>query len=248
MTATGACRWQPAVSDRYDAAMTSDPSRRPAARARPVRSFVKRQGRMTTGQRRALDELWPQFGVDYTATPLALETAFGRKAPVTLEIGFGNGSNLLQMAGAAPSENFLGIEVHEPGVGACLLGIECANLHNVRIAAHDAIEILTHMLLPASIHRVNLFFPDPWPKKRHHKRRIVQDEFIALVARALEADGLLHIVTDWPNYAEHIEEVLGRHHELRQLNTAPDDRAVSRFDARGQRLGHANWERAWRRT
>jgi tRNA (guanine-N7-)-methyltransferase len=220
---------------------------KPAARTRPVRSFVKRQGRMTTGQRRALDELWPRFGVACSDRPLNLAATFGRSAPVTLEIGFGNGSNLLHMAGQAPAHNFLGIEVHEPGVGACLLGIEQAGLQNVRLIAHDALDVLQRMLEPASVHRVNLFFPDPWPKKRHHKRRIVQDEFVALTARVLTTDGLLHIVTDWQPYAEHIATVLARHPDFVALESAPADRAVSRFDARGQRLGHSNWERAWRR-
>ncbi|MEE4184537.1 MAG: tRNA (guanosine(46)-N7)-methyltransferase TrmB [Gammaproteobacteria bacterium] len=225
--------------------MSTDASRTPA-RSRPVRSFVKRQGRMTVGQRRALDELWPRFGVAFADQPLNLQATFGRSAPVTVEIGFGNGSNLLHMAQNSPEQDFLGIEVHEPGVGACLLGLERAGLQNVRLIAHDAIEVLQRRLAPASVQRINLFFPDPWPKKRHHKRRIVQDEFVALTARVLARDGLLHIVTDWEPYAEHIAEVLARQPEFAALAAAPADRAVSRFDARGQRLGHTNWERAWR--
>lgn len=227
--------------------MSSDAFKPFATGSRPVRSFVKRQGRMTTGQRRALDELWPRFGRDFSDQPLDLQTTFGRSAPVTLEIGFGNGSNLLHMAQQAPAENFLGVEVHEPGVGACLLGIERAELQNVRLIAHDAIDVLRCMLPPASLQRINLFFPDPWPKKRHHKRRIVQDEFVTLTARVLARGGLLHIVTDWDPYAEHIADVLARHVEFAAEDSVPADRAVSRFDARGQRLGHTNRERAWRR-
>lgn len=214
--------------------------------ARRVRSFVKRQGRLTTGQRRALDACWPQFGVDFLAAPLDLEQLFGRRAPVTLEIGFGSGDNLLAMATARPEHDFIGIEVHEPGVGHCLLGIEAAGLTNIRLICHDAVEVMRDMLPAGALSRVNLFFPDPWPKKRHHKRRIVQPDFVARIAALLQADGVLHVATDWPNYAEHIDAMLSTAPEFTPLPTPPADRTVSRFDARGQKLGHANWERAWR--
>ncbi len=212
---------------------------------RAVRSFVKRQGRMTTGQQRALAEYWPVYGIDYRAQPLDLAGAFGRAAPVVLEIGFGNGDNLVDMAAAAPDCNFLGIEVHEPGVGHCLLQVAERQLTNVRVMRHDALEVLRAMLADHALSRVNLFFPDPWPKKRHHKRRIVQRDFVNLVARKLLPGGILHIATDWADYAEHIADVMANAEEFKALDGVPDDRSVSRFDRRGQRLGHTNWERAW---
>lgn len=210
-----------------------------------MRSFVKRQGRLTLGQGRALEELWPLFGVDYAHGQLDLQTLFGRAAPVTLEIGFGNGENLLEMAAGQPEQNFLGIEVHEPGVGHCLLGVEAQALENIRLLRHDAIEVLTSMLAPAALARVNLFFPDPWPKKRHHKRRIVRRDFVALLATRLATGGVFHVATDWENYAIHIAEIMQQCSEFIALAEPPGDRSVSRFDARGQRLGHSNWEQAW---
>jgi len=200
---------------------------------------------MTTGQRRALQELWPRFGIEYAPEPLDLVGVFGRSAPLTVEVGFGNGANLVALAADHPASNFLGLEVHEPGVGACLLGIDKAGINNVRLMCHDAIEVLEHRLPSACMARLNLYFPDPWPKKRHHKRRIVQDSFVKLVACRMQPGGLLHIVTDWPDYAEHITEVLARHPVWVAQAVTPADRTVTRFDARGQRLGHANWERAW---
>jgi tRNA (guanine-N7-)-methyltransferase len=211
---------------------------------RTVRSFVRRAGRVTPSQQRALDELWPVYGLEYEASPLYFETAFGRTAPVVLEIGFGNGESLVEQAAERPELNFVGVEVHEPGVGHCLLRAEAAGLDNLRIIAHDAIEVLTHQVLPASLTRVNLYFPDPWPKKRHHKRRIVQDRFIELVADRLGNRGTLHIATDWANYAEHIDEVFSRSDcfvciERREHDgEAPLDRPQTKFERRGLGKGH----------
>ncbi len=212
---------------------------------RRIRSFVLRTGRQTTAQRRALDELWPDFGVNINSQTIDLATQFGRPAPIIMEIGFGNGENIAAMALAAPEKNFLGIEVHEPGVGHCLLQIEQHNIKNIRLIRHDAVEVLETSIANGSLDRVNLFFPDPWHKKRHNKRRIVQRNFMRLLAQKLRPEGIFHVVTDWPNYAKHIAEVMADSPEFIALPEAPQDRTVTRFDTRGSKLGHSNWERAW---
>ena len=212
---------------------------------RGVKSYVLRAGRLTTGQQRALRDLWPLYGITRPARALHPAEFFAQAAPVNMEIGFGNGDNLVAMAVAAPDENFLGVEVHEPGVGHCLLKIEEAGATNVRLIRHDAIEVLRDWLVDHSLARVNLFFPDPWHKKRHHKRRIVQPEFARLLARKLQPGGMLHIVTDWPDYAEHIAAILAQNPDFETLDKTPGDRITTRFDTRGKRLGHSNWERAW---
>lgn len=211
---------------------------------RSIRSFVKRSGRLTASQQRALDELWPLWGIAYAPEALALDERFGRSAPRVLEIGFGNGDSLVGMAAGDPETDYLGVEVHEPGVGHCLLQIEAAGISNVRLIMHDALEVLEHQLAPASLARMNLYFPDPWPKKRHHKRRIVNDGFLALAASRLAAGGTLNIATDWDNYAEHIDETLAasplfalderREHD----GSRPLDRPATKFEARGLKLGH----------
>ena len=186
--------------------MTSDETEK-----RTIRSFVRRGGRITPSQQRALDELWPTFGIGFAESPLDPEMLFGRVAPLVLEIGFGNGETLVEQASTHPEQDFLGVEVHEPGVGHCLLKAHAAGVTNLRVIRHDAIEVLKYQLRPASLSRVNLYFPDPWPKKRHHKRRIVQPAFLDLVADRLQDGGALHIATDWGNYAEHIDEMLAAH-------------------------------------
>jgi len=227
----------------------SDPSQpnQKGSYRRPVRSFVLRTGRITAGQRRALDELWPVYGLESGSDTLDFEATFGRRAPVVLEIGFGNGENLIDMARAAPERDFLGIEVHEPGVGHCMLQAKEHELTNLRVMRADAVEILRRQIANNSLQRVNLFFPDPWHKKRHHKRRIVQPAFVALLANKLLPGGLLHMATDWPNYAEHIAAVMRSTETFEAAQTTPTDRIETRFDKRGQKLGHENWERAWRR-
>ncbi len=209
-----------------------------AAPIRRLRSFVRRAGRITTGQQRALDELWPYWGIDPPVGKLDLDAVFRRSAPRVLEIGFGNGETLVQMATIAPETDFLGIEVHEPGVGHCLLGIEKEGLTNLRLIQHDAVEVLEDWLPADSFDRVQLFFPDPWPKKRHHKRRIVQPEFMDRIARVLKPGGVFHVATDWANYAEHIETVVGMDPRFSRIDGKPR-RFETRFEQRGRRLGHA---------
>ncbi len=217
---------------------------------RAIRSYVRRAGRLTESQQRAIDELWPAIGIEYAAEPLDLEACFGRDAPLTVEIGFGNGDTLVQLAADSPGHNFLGIEVHEPGIGHCLIAAREAGIENLRLIAHDAVEVLENQLSPASISRLNLYFPDPWPKKRHHKRRILQDTFLDLVHRRMTDNAALHIATDWANYAEHIDELfegsaLFTLDERREHDgDVPIDRPVTKFERRGLRRGHRIWD--WR--
>ena len=215
--------------------------------ARRIRSFVRREGRLTAGQQRALDELWPLFGLE-TGTLLDLDTVFGRHAPRTLEIGFGNGAVLATMAEDRPDCDFIGIEVHRPGVGRLLLELESRGLNNVRIFREDAIQVLNGCLPDNCLERLLLFFPDPWHKKRHHKRRIVQPVFLEQVANKLVPGGILHMATDWENYARHMlaagdaaaafRNCAGTGH----FSPRPDYRPVTRFEQRGQRLGHGVWD------
>lgn len=217
-------------------------------KTRTVRSFVRRAGRLTRSQERALEALGPAFLVDYSPDRLSLAHLFGREAPVVLEIGFGNGETLVEQAAAHPEMDFVGIEVHEPGVGHCLLEAEAAGTGNLRVIMHDAVEVLRDQVPPASLDRLNLYFPDPWPKKRHHKRRIVQDVFVELVAERLRDGGTLNVATDWANYAEYIDEVLARsprfHCVERRVHDgeAPLDRPQTKFERRGLRKGHRIWD------
>ncbi|HEY9198837.1 MAG TPA: tRNA (guanosine(46)-N7)-methyltransferase TrmB [Gammaproteobacteria bacterium] len=215
--------------------------------ARHVRSFVRREGRITQSQQRALTDLLPRFAVPLDGV-LDLDALFGRQAPRTLEIGFGNGMSLAQMAAMAPEQDFLGIEVHRPGVGHLLLEIERHALDNVRVICADAVEILQRHIAPASLDRVLLFFPDPWPKQRHHKRRILQPSFVALVHDRLKPGGVFHMATDWRHYAGQMLEVMEAATGFR--NTAgrgrfadkPDYRPETKFERRGLRLGHGVWD------
>jgi tRNA (guanine-N7-)-methyltransferase len=207
---------------------------------------------MTPAQDRARRELWPQFGLDYTEETLDLDIVFGRTAGKILEVGFGNGESLVLAAADDPDSDFLGIEVHEPGVGHCMLHANKAGIKNLRIIAHDAIEVLQQQLQDSALIRVNLYFPDPWPKKRHHKRRIIQHDFLQLVARKLAVGGTLHIATDWQNYAEHIDEITAdsAHFLLDERREHSGDQPLqrygTRFEARGLRKGHKIWD--WRFT
>jgi tRNA (guanine-N7-)-methyltransferase len=216
---------------------------------RRIRSFVRRNGRMTSGQARALRELWPLYGIDFSPEPLDLDRIFGRNAPRTLEIGFGNGEALLAMATQRAERDFLGIEVHEPGVGHALLGVQAAHLTNVRVARHDAVEVLRHQIEDGALDEILIFFPDPWPKKRHHKRRLIQATFVEVLAQKLRPDGVLRVATDWQNYAEHILETLNCCTRLRncaeQFAQRPAIRPLTRFERRGHRLGHAVWDFAF---
>lgn len=211
---------------------------------RRIRSFVRRQGRLTKGQQQALDTLWPVMGVEYQPEPVDLPALFGREAPVTLEIGFGMGASLVTMAQNTPHQNFLGIEVHAPGVGACLAAAKEADVQNLRVMCHDAVEVLEKMIPDNSLRMVQLFFPDPWHKARHNKRRIVQVPFAELVMRKLKLGGVFHMATDWEAYAEHMLEVMnsidGYRNQSEQQNYVPrpETRPLTKFEQRGQRLGH----------
>jgi tRNA (guanine-N7-)-methyltransferase len=220
---------------------------------RSIRSFVTRAGRITAAQERALAELWPAYGVDPGPGTLDLPAVFGRNAPRTLEIGFGNGENLVTLAAAHPGRDYLGIEVHRPGVGRALLALEQRALGHVRVICHDAVEVLERQIAPGSLAEVLILFPDPWPKKRHHKRRLVQPPFVALIARALAAGGTLHLATDWQPYAVEMLAVLGAAPGLENLAPAggfsarPGERLPTRFERRGVRLGHEVWDLTFRR-
>ena len=211
----------------------------------PPRSFVRRSGRMTRAQRRALEELWPAYGLDESSRALSLAQVFGRVAPIILEIGFGNGETLVRSASDSPEVNFLGVEVHLPGLGRCLLQAEDAGLENLRLIQGDAVEVLKNRLPPASLAQVRLFFPDPWPRKRHHKRRLVQPAFVALLLRVLEPDGVFHVATDWAPYAEHIGSVMTASTAFERLSRPPV-RDATKFELRGSALGHEIWESAYR--
>ena len=203
---------------------------------------------MTVSQERALEELWPRYGIDYENRPLELREIFGRDADLTLEIGFGNGDTLVLAATDKPDQDFIGVEVHEPGVGHCLIEANRADIDNLRVISHDAIEVLQNQIPDAALARINLLFPDPWPKKRHHKRRIIQPSFLALAADKLQAGGALYIATDWEGYAEHIDEVLelARDFELAERREhggdSPLDRHTTKFETRGLRKGHRIWD------
>jgi tRNA (guanine-N7-)-methyltransferase len=215
-------------------------------RRRPVRSFVLRAGRMGTGQMRALAELGPRFLIPYSSSPLDLDTAFGRASPRVLEIGFGMGAATAAIAQAHPETDYLGVEVHTPGVGALLKRIGELGLTNLRIIQHDAVDVLEYMLPDASLAGVHIFFPDPWHKKRHHKRRLIQPAFVALLAEKLKPGGYLHLATDWADYAEQMLAVLSAQPNL--ANTAdgyaprPEYRPLTKFEQRGMRLGHGVWD------
>jgi tRNA (guanine-N7-)-methyltransferase len=218
---------------------------------RAIKSFVTRAGRMGTGQIKALAELGPKFVLPYKPERLDVEAAFGRKAPLVLEIGFGMGSATADIAATLPDHDFIGCEVHEPGVGALLKLIGERELGNIRIVQHDAVEVLRDMIGPDALAGVHLFFPDPWHKKRHHKRRLIQPEFVARLVAHLAPGGYLHCATDWQPYAEQMLEVLAAEPQL--LNTAagyadkPAYRPLTKFEARGLRLGHGVWDLVFRK-
>ena len=211
---------------------------------RPIRSFVRRTGRLTPGQERALDVLWPRYGLEYRPQVIEPAALFGRDAPLVLEIGFGNGETLVEQAAQHPEQDYLGIEVHEPGVGHCMMHAEAAGVDNLRLVCHDAIDVLENQCGNNTLARVNLYFPDPWPKKRHHKRRIVQPSFLALLAARLAPGGALHIATDWANYAEHIDDAVAACDvfDVDERREHGGDRALDRpttkFERRGLRKGH----------
>jgi len=205
---------------------------------RPIRSYVLRQGRTTPAQKRALEELLPKYGLPFTSKPLSPTQVFGRIAPLVLEIGSGMGETTVEIAKARPDADFVAVEVHGPGVGSLLNRVAAAQLPNVRVIRHDALDVLEHMIPDGALAAIHLFFPDPWPKKRHHKRRLVQPGFAALAARKLEAGGILHAATDWPDYAEHMNQVFSREALLEPAAAGFSARPMTKFESRGRRLGH----------
>jgi tRNA (guanine-N7-)-methyltransferase len=231
--------------------MSADDARPPAERARPLRSFVLRQGRMSPAQQRGLDVLMPRFGLPFSGAPLDFELVFGRAAPVVLEIGCGMGETTAAIATAHPAVDFVGIEVHAPGVGSLLNRIEAAGLGNVRVVRHDAVEVVDAMIPPSSLAGIHVYFPDPWPKKRHHKRRLLQ-ALVHQLARRLVPGGYLHAATDWEEYANEMLATFRAEPLLR--NTAdgfaarPAWRPQTKFEARGVRLGHAVFDLLFRRA
>lgn len=228
-----------------------DDGRDAAPERRPIRSFVLRQSRTSNAQRRAVDAGLPRFGIPYAAQRVDLDAAFGRKAPRILEIGFGMGESSAELAARHPELDILGIEVHTPGVGNLLKLVEADGLSNVRIIQHDAVEVLTHMLAEGSLQGVHVFFPDPWPKKRHHKRRMIQAPLVHLLAMRLVPGGHLHLATDWEDYARQMLEVLSAEPLLENTGEdfveRPPSRPLTRFETRGLRLGHGVWDLLFRR-
>jgi len=221
---------------------TEDPDRR------RVRSFVLRQGRFTEAQQRAFDELWPRFGLDYQGAPRDFAAEFDRRAPLVVEIGTGNGEALRFAAARDPDRNHIGIEVHAPGVGRLLNALAEDGSTNARVYHHDAVEVLENEIADASLDEVRIYFPDPWHKKRHNKRRLVQPAFAQLLARKLAPGGRLHLATDWQDYAEHMWDVLDATAGLRNRAgprghlPRPEWRPQTHFETRGQRLGHGVWD------
>ncbi len=214
---------------------------------RTIRSFDKREGRFTKGQQRAFSEQWPKVGLSIEQGMLDFQPLFGRKAPLVLEIGFGMGDSLVQMAKDNPCQDYIGIEVHRPGVGALLLGMEEQQLTNLRVFNDDAVEVLKHCILDNSLARVQLFFPDPWHKTRHHKRRIVQADFVQMLCQKLQPGGVFHMATDWQNYAEHMLAVMQaadgwKNCADHDYMPRPEQRPVTKFEKRGHRLGHGVWD------
>jgi tRNA (guanine-N7-)-methyltransferase len=234
---------------REEKASKSDPARR-----RPVRSFVLRAGRLTEGQKRALEELWPLYGIEEGEGELDLASLFGNYQPVIVEIGFGNGDATWQMASHQADENFLGVEVHKPGVGHLLLKIEEHGIGNLRIANEDAVELLGRRVANHCLSGVRIYFPDPWPKKRHHKRRIIQPRFVSQLAGKMKPGGILHLATDWEPYAEHMLEVMRSSPAFENLSadggtvSRPQWRPETKYEKRGERLGHGVYDLVFRRV
>lgn len=228
-------------------------SEEPAQATRRIRSFVLRAGRMTAAQQRGFDEGWVRWGIEYQPVLLDFDSAFGGPGERVFEIGFGMGQSLLDMAAARPEAQYLGVEVHRPGVGRLLHGIDERQLRNIRVICHDAVDVLEHCIAPGSLQRVQIFFPDPWHKKRHSKRRLIQPDFVELLVSRLGPQGVLHLATDWEPYAEHMLEVLNDCAALQNCADGgsyvprPEERPLTKFELRGHRLGHGVWDLLYRR-
>jgi tRNA (guanine-N7-)-methyltransferase len=240
------------VNDATNPIPPADAGRPAVPHPKTIKSFVLRAGRTTTGQTKAFETLGPQFLLPYRAAPLDLDAAFGRSAPHILEIGFGMGEATAHIAGVLPEKDFLCCEVHQPGVGALLKRIGEQSIPNIRIVSHDAVDVIDHMLPLASLDGIHVFFPDPWHKKKHNKRRLLQSPLVAKLAARLKPGGYLHCATDWQNYAEQMLEVLGAEPLLR--NTAadyapkPEYRPLTKFENRGIKLGHGVWDLVFQRV
>ena len=221
---------------------------------RKIRSFVLRKGRLTVAQQHALDELWPHYGIENRETVLDFDDYFDRQADVIVEIGFGNGESTWRMALEEPDVNFIGIEVHEPGVGQLLMALEEHEIENVRVACEDAVPFLENRIAPGSLAGVRIYFADPWPKKRHHKRRLIQPDFVAMLAQRIASGGILHLATDWQPYADHMLEVLQASPDFINLSPTgdycetPQWRPYTKYEARGERLGHEVRDLLYQRT
>lgn len=221
---------------------------------RTIRSFVMRAGRTTLGQEKALEEVWPKLGLSVEGGMLDLATVFGRESDVVLEIGFGMGDSLIAMAQAAPEQDFIGIEVHRPGVGRLLSRADELGLTNIRVFSEDAIEVLAQCIPDNALTTLQLFFPDPWHKKKHHKRRIVQSDFAQNIRQKLKMGGCFHMATDWENYAEHMMDVMESEEGYqnrageRVFSPQPETRPVTKFQRRGEKLGHGVWDLIYQRN
>ena len=221
---------------------------------RKIRSFVKREGRLTNGQAKALEQYWGTMGLEHNSGLIDAKALFTNDNPIVLEIGFGMGKSLVEMAKNAPELNFIGVEVHKPGVGACISLAQEQGVDNLKIFEHDAIEILADCIAENSLTTVQLFFPDPWHKKKHHKRRIVSPEFVEAIRKKLKIGGVFHMATDWENYAECMLEDMSSAPGYKNLSAAndyvprPDSRPLTKFENRGQRLGHGVWDLQFERT
>ena len=224
---------------------------KPEFNPKSIRSFVIRAGRMTDGQKSAFERWWPEYGLSLFAGQFEAEAVFGRSAPLNVEMGFGMGDSLLSMARAAPDENFVGIEVHPPGVGRLINSAGKENIRNLRVYMADATDVLNDCFADSAIDRFQLYFPDPWHKAKHNKRRVVQDQFIRLVHKKLRLGGVLHMATDWQAYAEHMLEVMQRAEGFVNLgndtgcSARPDYRPTTKFEMRGENLGHGVWDLLW---
>ena len=223
-------------------------------RQRPIRSFVLRQGKMTDAQKRAFDRHWPKYGLDYAGKPRDFAETFGRRAERVLEIGFGNGEQLAFAAGNEPARDFIGVEVHGPGVGRLLNTVAEGGFDNVRVYQHDAVEVLREEIADGGLDEVRIYFPDPWHKKKHNKRRLVNPGFVAMLCDKLRIGGLLHLATDWEAYAEQMLDVCEAEPRLRneagprECVPRPQWRRQTHFETRGQKLGHGVWDLLYRRA
>jgi tRNA (guanine-N7-)-methyltransferase len=221
---------------------------------RKIRSFVKREGRMTPGQTHAYETMMPIYGFDYQKQLLDFKALFGNDAPVSIEIGFGMGASLVEQAVCYPERNFIGIEVHRPGVGSLLVKMKEAGINNIRVISHDAVEVLSDMLADSSIELLQLFFPDPWHKRKHHKRRIVNPEFVQFLHRKIQTNGHFHMATDWQDYAKHMLKVMRAAEGWQNCSASddyipkPENRPSTKFQKRGEGLGHGMWDLMFKRV